>query len=107
MLHVGIDWAVESHTVALLTRPGEVLEPLVIANTLKGFLALLEAIRRHIGKDKPALTHKDVLFIIEDRNQRLVDFLLAQGFTGYLMEPNRMPGLPSPLPLLGQQDRPR
>jgi len=91
MLHVGIDWAVESHTVALLTRPGEVLEPLVIANTLKGFLALLEAIRRHIGKDKPALTHKDVLFI-EDRNQRLVDFLLAQGFTGYLMEPNRMPG---------------
>ena len=92
MLCVGIDWAVESHTVTLLTRPGEVLETLVITNTLKGFLTLLDAIRRHIGKDKPAPFPKDVLFIIEDRNQRLVDFLLAQDFTGYLMEPIRMTG---------------
>ena len=92
MLCVGIDWAAESHTVTLLTRPGEALESLVIANTLKGFLSLLETIRRHIGKDKPAPSPKDVLFIIEDRNQRLVDFLLAQDFIGYLMEPNRMPG---------------
>jgi len=92
MLYVGIDWAVESHTVTLLTRPGEVLKSLVIANTLKGFLMLLDAIRRNIGKDKPAPSPKDVLFIIEDRNQRLVDFLLAQDFTGYLMQPSRMPG---------------
>jgi transposase len=92
MLCVGIDWATESHTVTLLTRPGEALETLVITNTLKGFLTLLDAIRRHIGKDKPAPSPKDVLFIIEDRNQRLVDFLLAQDFTGYLMEPSRMTG---------------
>jgi transposase len=92
MLCVGIDWATESHTVTLLTHPSEVLETLVIANTLKGFLTLLDAIRRHIGKDKPAPSPKDVLFIIEDRNQRLVDFLLAQDFTGYLMEPIRMTG---------------
>ena len=92
MLYVGIDWAAEGHTVTLLTRPGEVLKSLVIANTLKGFLTLLDAIRRHIGKDKPAPSPKDVLFIIEDRNQRLVDFLLAQDFVGYLMEPSRMPG---------------
>ncbi len=92
MLYVGIDWAAESHTVTLLTRPGEVLKPLAIANTLKGFLALLDAIRQYVGKDKPAPTPGDVLFIIEDRNQRLVDFLLAQDFTGYLMEPSRMPG---------------
>jgi transposase len=89
---VGIDWAVESYTVTLLTCPGKVLESLVIANTLKGFLTLLDTIRRHIGKGKPALTAKDVLFIIEDRNQRLVDFLLAQDFAGYLMEPSRMTG---------------
>jgi len=92
MLCVGIDWAVQSHTVTLLTRPGKVLESLVIANTLKGFLALLAAIRRHVGKGKPASSPKDVLFIIEDRSQRLVDFLLAQDFVGYLMEPNRMTG---------------
>jgi hypothetical protein len=92
MLYVGIDWAVEGHAVTLLTRPGEVLESLVIANTLKGFLKLLEAIHKQMGKNKPAPTPGDVLFIIEDRNQRLVDFLLAQDFTGYLMEPNRMTG---------------
>jgi transposase len=92
MLYVGIDWAVESHTVTLLTRPGKVLESLAITNTLKGFLTLLDALRKRIGKGKPAVTPKDVLFIIEDRNQRLVDFLLAQDFVGYLMEPNRMTG---------------
>jgi hypothetical protein len=31
-----------------------------------------------------------VLFAIEDQNQRLTDFLLAQGFQGYLIEPSRM-----------------
>jgi transposase len=92
MLYIGIDWAVESHAVTLLTCPGKVLESLVIANTLKGFLKLLDAIRQHVGNGKPALTAKEVLFIIEDRNQRLVDFLLAQDFVGYLMEPNRMTG---------------
>jgi transposase len=92
MLCVGIDWAAESHTVTLLARPGEVLESLVIANTFQGFLRLLDAIRRHMGKDKPALAPGEVLFVIEDRNQRLVDFLLAQDFMGYLMEPNRMTG---------------
>jgi transposase len=92
MLYVGIDWAVESHTVTLLTCPGKVLESLVIANTRKGFLALLDAIHRQMGENKPAPTPGDVLFIIEDRNQRLVDFLLAQGFAGYLMEPSRMTG---------------
>lgn len=92
MLCVGIDWAVESHTVTLLARPGEILESLTIANTLKGFLALLDAIRGHMGAGQPAPTPGDVFFIIEDRNQRLVDFLLAQDFIGYLMEPNRMTG---------------
>lgn len=92
MLCVGIDWATGSHTVTFMTRPGEVLKSLIIANTLKGFLALLDAIHRQMGKDKPAPTPGDVLFIIEDRNQRLVDFLLAQDFAGYLMEPNRMTG---------------
>jgi len=92
MLYVGIDWATRSHTVTLLAGPGEVLATMTIENTLKGFLTLLEAIRKHLGENKPAAMPKDVLFSIEDRNQRLVDFLLANDFTGYLIEPNRIKG---------------
>ena len=92
MLYVGIDWATSSHTVTLLAGPGEVLTTLTIDNTLKGFLTLLEAFRKHTGKNKPAPTPKDVLFAIEDRNSRLGDFLLANGFTGYHIEPYRMKG---------------
>jgi transposase len=92
MLYVGIDWATKSHTVTLLTGPGEVLATLTIENTLDGFLTLLEAIRKHFGENKQAPTPKDVLFAIEDRNQRLVDFLLANNFTGHLIDPNRMKG---------------
>lgn len=90
MLYVGIDWATRSHTVALLAGPGDVLATLTIENSLKGFLALLEAVRKRLdGRD---LTPKEVLFAVEDRNLRLVDFLLAHDFTVYLIEPNRMKG---------------
>lgn len=92
MLYVGIDWATDSHTVTFLAGPGERLATLTIDNTLKGFLTLLEAVRKHAGKNKPALAPKDVLFAIEERNLRLVDFLLANGFTGYHIEPTRMKG---------------
>jgi transposase len=93
MLYVGIDWATKSHTVTILAGPGEeVLATLTIRNTLKGFLMLLEAVRRYLGDNKPAAVPKDVLFAVEDRNLRLVDFLLANDFTGYLIEPNRMKG---------------
>lgn len=92
MLYVGIDWATKSHTATLLAGPGKVLATLTVDNTSKGFLALLEAIRRHLSKHQPASTPSEVLFAVEDRNQRLVDFLLANDFTGYLIEPNRMKG---------------
>jgi transposase len=92
MLYIGIDWATDSHTVTLLARPGEVLESLSIDNKLSGFLTLLEAIRKHLRKLEPAATPDSVLFAIEDQNQRLTDFLLAQGFEGYLIEPSRIKG---------------
>ena len=92
MLYIGIDWATDSHTVTLLAASGEVLETLVIENRLAGFLTLLEAIRKHLRKLEPAATPDAVSFAIEDQNQRLTDFLLAQGFHGYLIEPSRMKG---------------
>jgi len=92
MLYIGIDWAADSHTVTLLAASGEVLESLVIENRLVGFLTLLEAVRKHLRKLGPAATSDLVSFAIEDQNQRLTDFLLAQGFQGYLIEPSRMKG---------------
>jgi transposase len=89
MLYIGIDWATDSHTVTFLTTSGEVLETLVIENKLAGFLTLLEAIRKHLRKLEPTATPDAVSFAIEDQNQRLTDFLLAQG---YLIEPSRMKG---------------
>jgi transposase len=92
MLYIGIDWAADSHTVTLLAASGEVLESLVIENRLAGFLTLLEAIRKHLRKLEPAAAPDSVLFAIEDQNQRLTDFLLAQDFQGYLIEPSRIKG---------------
>jgi transposase len=92
MLYIGIDWAADSHTVTLLAAPGEVLDSLVIENRLAGFLTLLEAIRKHLRKLEPTATPDAVSFAIEDQNQRLTDFLLAQDFQGYLIEPSRMKG---------------
>lgn len=92
MLYIGIDWATASHTVTFLAPSGEVLESFAIENRLAGFLKLLEAIRKHLRKLAPAATPDAVLFAIEDQNQRLTDFLLAQGFQGYLIEPSRMKG---------------
>jgi transposase len=92
MLYIGIDWAADSHTVTLLAAHGEVLDSLVIENRLAGFLTLLEAIRKHLRKLEPTATPDAVSFAIEDQNQRLTDFLLAQDFQGYLIEPSRMKG---------------
>lgn len=92
MLYIGIDWATRSHTVALLAGPGKALTTMTIENTLDGFLTLLEAIHKRVGPDKPASAPEEVLFAIEDRNQRLVDFLMDYGFTGYCIAPSRMKG---------------
>ncbi len=92
MLYIGIDWATDSHTVTLLAASGEVLETFAIENRLAGFLTLLETIRKHLRELEPAATPDSVSFAIEDRNQRLTDFLLAQDFQGYLIEPSRMKG---------------
>ena len=86
MLYIGIDWATDNHTVTLLARPGEVVESLVIDNTLAGFLALLETVRKHLRKLEPTATPDAVSFAIEDQNQRLTDFLLAQGFQGWIKQ---------------------
>jgi transposase len=88
MLAVGIDWATSSHTVVLMTKPGEVLARFTFENSLDGYLHLLDRIRHYAAN----LHIEEVAFAIESRHLRLVDFLLANNFTGYLVDPNRMEG---------------
>lgn len=88
MLAIGIDWATEYHTVKFSTRPGEDQTAFKIANTYDGFLQLLEMIRRR----STGLDPTQVVFAIESVHLRLVDFLLANGYTGYCVDPNRMKG---------------
>jgi transposase len=88
MLAVGIDWATSSHTVVLMTNPGEVITRFTFDDSLDGYLHLLDRIR-HYSTDQHV---EEVAFAIESRNLRLVDFLLANSFTGYLVDPNRMAG---------------
>jgi transposase len=61
---------------------------LKVKNTYEGFLHLLDAIRRR----SVGLPSEDVIFAVESRNLRIVDFLLAHGYVGYLLDPNRMQG---------------
>ena len=88
MLAVGIDWAHKKHTVVLQKELGKIAVTLTIDDTLDGYFRLLDAIRDYGNNPQPA----DVLFAIERRDLRLVDFLLANGFSGFLLNPNRLPG---------------
>jgi hypothetical protein len=80
---VGIDWGREFLQVVLLTIAGKVIASVKLENTYKGYLALLEQLR---GKAE------EVIFAIENRNLRLVDFLIAHGFNGFYVNPNAMKG---------------
>jgi transposase len=88
LLSVGIDWAEYKHDVAILSGPGQLIDAFEIENTIEGFLELLDAVRAlqlRVNADQ-------VAFAIEAKNHRLVEFLLAQGFTGYWLDPNKTPG---------------
>jgi transposase len=100
MLTIGIDWATASHTVVLMSTPGQVLATLRIKDTLEGYLHLLETIRRYGA----GLNPDEIVFAIERKDLRLVEFLLASGFTGYLVDPNRMHGYRSRYKSSGAKD---
>jgi transposase len=88
MLAIGIDWATRFHVAVFMTKPGEVLARITFDNTYEGYLHLLDRIRAYAYE----LKTDEVAFAIESKDLRLVDFLLANSFTGYLVDPNRMEG---------------
>lgn len=88
MLAVGIDWATRTHVAVLMTKPGEILTCVTFADTYEGYLHLLDRIRAYAAQ----LKTEEVAFAIERKELRLVEFLLANNFIGYLVDPNRMEG---------------
>ena len=79
---IGIDWGRKVHKVVLLKDSGELSEIWEINNDYDGYLDLL----RHLH------TTEEVVFTIEKRTHRLIDFLIAHGYAGYYVEPNAMKG---------------
>lgn len=88
MLAIGIDWATRTHVAVLMTKPGEVLACVTFADTYEGYLHLLDRIRAYAAE----LKTDEIAFAIERKDLRVVEFLLANNFIGYLVDPNRMAG---------------
>jgi transposase len=77
----GIEEGWEEYTITLLKASGEVFSLFKISNNCDGYMNLLDRMRE---------TVEDIVFAIESRNTRLVDFLIAQGYTGYYVDPNAL-----------------
>lgn len=88
MLAVGIDWGVSTHVAVFESEPGKVLARVSFANTYEGYLHLLDRIRAYAAE----LKTDEIIFAIERKDLRLVEFLLANNFIGYVVDPNRMVG---------------
>jgi|SRR5271157_728086 len=88
MLAVGIDWATRTHVAVLMTKPGEVIARINFADTYEGYLHILDRIRTYATE----LKDNEIVFAIERKDLRLVEFLLANGFKGYVVDPNKMKG---------------
>lgn len=74
---VGIDWAMEKHDICIQTGDGRVITEMTISHNLEGF----QTLRCH-------LDHlDDVKILIERSDGLLVDWLLQQGWSVYMLHP--------------------
>ena len=82
---IGIDVAKDKHDCFILSAEGEVLEDVfTIPNTLEGFNLLLSKIRAHA---KPQDNIKVGLEATGHYSYNLLEFLLNQGLTTYVLNP--------------------
>ncbi|MGB3341789.1 MAG: IS110 family transposase [bacterium] len=80
-MFVGIDWGRNAHTIALLKDNGEIMKIFEIRNDYDGYIDLLKHLQSG-GR---------VAFAVENRTHRLVNFLIAHGYSGFYVNPNAMP----------------
>jgi len=84
MFYLGIDWASWSHTLCITDQDGKVVKSFKIDDTYKGYLTLL-AVLRNLSTQS-----SEILFSVEDKNLKLVDFLLSHSFSGFFVSPASM-----------------
>lgn len=80
MMYAGIDWADQFFQICLIDDQGTIREEFSIRKTLEGFGQLLDRAR----------PYGDVECAIETTRSVLVDFLLAQGFRIYWVNPSQI-----------------
>lgn len=81
MFYVGIDWATDSHDVAVVNDLGKKIQAFRIPQSGEGFHLLRDKLRS-FGVPNP-----EILIGIETSKLALVDFLLHEGFTVYPINP--------------------
>lgn len=84
MFYIGIDWASKSHAVCITDQNGNIVKSFKIDDTYDGYLTLLAYLRNLSS----GIT--EILFSIEDKNLKLVDFLLSHSFSGMFVSPASM-----------------
>lgn len=84
MSHLGIDCASLSQVVCITDKNGAIVKQCKIDDDYDGFLALLECLRNLSCKTS------EILFSIEDKNLKIVDFLLSHSFSGFFVPPASM-----------------
>lgn len=84
MFYLGIDWASRSHAVCITDQDGNIVKSCKIDDNYDGYLTLLECLRNL------STSTSEILFSIEDKNLKLVDFLLSHSFSGFFVPPASM-----------------
>lgn len=84
MLYIGIDWASKSHAICITNNSGDTVKSFKIDDTYDGYVTLLATLRAL----SPSIG--DFLFAIEDKNLKIVDFLLSHSYNGFFVSPASM-----------------
>lgn len=86
MLYLGIDWSKDHHNLCILNEAGAVLSQLAIKHSVDGF-SQLDLQRQRLG-----VRAAECLVAVETSYSILVDFLLDQGYSVYLIPPQATKG---------------
>lgn len=84
MFFTGIDWGVKFTVFCIIDSKGKVRRSFQVNSDYEGFTKALEIIRSITSKPN------QIEFAIESDHPHIVDFLMAHGFTLYLVNPNSM-----------------
>ena len=82
--YVGIDWSKKKHDIHVMNEAGASLSRFQVDHSQAGFRQLASRLRRY--SDKQANCHIG----IETADNPVVEYLRANGFTIYILSPNKV-----------------